>query len=218
MERFLILNDVNTYYDLHLILTALSVSPPEAKTNYVELDGMSGTLDLTESLSGEVTYKDRTITATLWTDYGNYNDRNKLLNELICKFHGKKIMIIEPDHPEQYFNGRVKITPKENNLAYLEFTLEATCEPWRYALEDSTRTITVNSVTPVSVVINNDGVKTVCPVISVSGDIDLVYNDTKTSLTEGSYTVSNIKFKQGVNVIEVSGNGSATFSYKEATL
>lgn len=218
MERFLILDELNTYYDLHLFLTALNISPPEPKTNYVELDGMSGTLDLTESLSGEVTYKDRTISATFWTDNGTYKERSSLFNDIVRRLHGKKIKIIEPDDKENYFYGRAKITSKENNLAYLELSLEATCEPWRYSLEETSRYYEVDSPTPISLVINNYGIKTVCPLIAVTGNVDISFNDIKIPLSEGSYKVSDIKIQHGVNVLNVSGNGSILLTYTEATL
>lgn len=218
MERFFILDKFNTWYDWKLVLTAKSVTPPTPKTNYVKLDGMSGTLDLSESLTNEVTYEDRTVTATFWTDYGNRKDREKLLNDITRAIHGKKIRLIEPDDTEHYFYGRVKIKSTLNNLAYAEFTIEATCEPWRYALTDSVRRVDVSSDDMTNIVINNNGVKTLSPSIDVTGLVTVKYEDITKTLREGTYKLPDIKLRQGVNVIGVSGNGSATFTYKEGDL
>lgn len=217
MERFFILDKLNTWYDLRSYLTAKDVTPPEPKTNYVELDGMSGTLDLSESLTGEITYKDRTVTATFWTCEGSYKDRERLLQKIVASLHGKKVKIVEPDDPTHYFYGRVTVKSRENNLAYAEYTIEAICEPWRYALEDTVRTVEVSGNTA-SVVINNNGVKTVCPVITVTGSVKITYKGNSTTLTDGSYKITDIKFYQGVNVVDISGTGSVTFTYKEADL
>ena len=217
MERFFVLDKFNTWYDWRSYLTAKNVTPPEPKTNYVELDGMSGTLDLSESLTGEITYKDRTVTATFWTCEGSYKDRERLLQRIVTSLHGKKIKIVEPDDPDHYFYGRVKIKSRENNLAYAEYTIEAICEPWRYALNDTVRTVEVNGNTA-SVVIRNNGVKTVCPVITVTGSVDIIYNGVVMSLTAGSYKITDVKIYQGVNIVGVSGTGSVTFMYKEADL
>jgi phage-related protein len=217
MERFFILDNINTWYDWTLILTEKTVAPPEAKTNYVELDGMNGTLDLSEALTGEVTYNDRTVSATFWTDNGTRKDREKLLQNIIATLHGRKIKIIEPDDPEHYFIGRVSVKPSENNLAYLEFTIDATCEPWRYSLNESNRIINATD-TVSNIVIRNNGVKSICPTITVTGNIDITHNNIKTSLSDGTYIISDIRLKQGTNIISVSGNGSVILTYREATL
>jgi hypothetical protein len=217
MERFFILDKFNTWYDWRLYLTAKDTTDPEPKTNYVELDGMSGTLDLSDSLTGEITYKDRTVSASFWTDEGSYRDRERLLRKIAASLHGRKIKIIEPDDPTHYFYGRVKIKSQKNTIAYAELTIEATCEPWRYALEETARIVEVSGQT-VSVVINNNGVKTLCPIITVTGSVIIGYAGDEITLTDGSYRVSDIKLYQYANVIDVSGNGSATFTYREATL
>ena len=218
MERFFILGNKNTWYDWRLYLTSKDIPDAEPKTNYVNIDGMDGTLDLSESLTGEIKFNDRTITASFWTDNGNYKDRNALLRSIVSYLHGKKIKIIEPDDPDHYFNGRVQIKSKKNILPYAEFTLEAVCDPWRYAINESVRRVEVSSGSVTDVVINNNGVKTLCPTITITGAVNVIQNGVKTPLIAGTYKISDIKLYQGVNVIGVSGNGSATFTYTEADL
>ena len=217
MERYFILDKFNTWYDWRLILTAKNITPPEPKTNYVEIDGMSGSLDLSESLTGEITYKDRPITATFWTNEGTRKDREKLLKDIRIALHGRKIKIIEPDDPEHYFYGRLKITSEFNNLAYAEFSIECICDPWRYALNDSVREVEVTE-TVTSVIINNSGAKTLSPVISVKGNVVITFNNVTTTLSDGDYKISDIKLRHGFNIIQVSGTGSIMFEYKEADL
>lgn len=216
MERYFILDKFNTWADWGLILTEKKIDLAEPKTNYVNIDGMSGCLDLSESLTGEITYKDRMILASFWTDKGSRKDREVLLKNITFALHGKKIKIIEPDDPDHYFYGRVKIKSQVNNLAYLEFTIEATCEPWRYALTDTVRHIDVTGDT--DVVIYNHGVKTVSPTIAVKGSVTIVYNNARASLSTGSYRISDIKLRRGVNIIRLSGVGKVTFTYEEADL
>ena len=218
MERFFIFDKFNTYYDWRLYLTEKETPEPEPNTNYVTLDGMSGTLDLSESLTGEITYSDRTVTAKFWTDEGTRKDRERLLRDIRLALHGKKVKIIEPDYPDKYFLGRVKIKSPKNIIPYAEFTIEATCEPWRYSIEDIVRKVDVNSSSVTNVIIHNNGRKTLCPEITVTGLINIIYDGRKTTLSAGTYKISDIKLRQGVNIIGVSGNGSVTFTYKEADL
>lgn len=217
MERYFIFDEFNTYADWGLILTSKDVTPPEPKTNYIDLDGMSGSLDLSEALTGEITYQDRTVTATFWTDTGYRKDRERLLQTIRTALHGKKVKIIEPDDPEHYFYGRVKVKGYVNHLAYAELEIEAVCEPWRYTLTDIERRVELID-TPISIVINNNGVKTLSPTITVDGLLNLIRDGGTTVLTTGSYKVSDLKLYQGANVINVYGSGSVTFTYKEADL
>ena len=217
-ERFFILDKFNTWYDWNLILTAKDVTPPEPKTYLVEIDGADGSLDLSESLSGRVVYKDRKVTADFWTDHGNRRDRERIYREIVRSLHGKKIKLIEPDDPDHYFLGRVNISALSNNVAYATFKLNATCEPWRYSIDESVRRVDITGSTRKDVVISNNGVKTLSPDITVKGSVTLFYDGLETLLTTGSYKVSDLKLRQGVNVIGVSGSGSVTFTYKEADL
>lgn len=218
MERFFIIDKYNTWYDWHLLLTAKDTGTAEPNTNYVKLDGINGTLDLSESLSGEITYGDRTVSATFWTDYGNHTDRERLLSTITAAIHGKKVKLIEPDDPDHYFMGRVKIKSKKHNRAYLEFTIEATCEPWRHAAEETSRTIGVATALTKFVVIRNNGVKTICPTITVSGTVTLTWEGVETTLTDGTYKITDIKLRQGVTTIGVSGNGAVTLTYREGAI
>lgn len=220
MERYFILDKYNTWYDWGLLLTSKETPEPELKTNYVEIDGMSGSLDLSESLTGEITYKDRTVSATFWTDKGTRKDREKLLRDIRIALHGKKIKIIEPDDPDHYFIGRVSIKSHRNIISYLEFTIEAICDPWRYAIDETVRMITLG-VYPIGVIINNHGVKTLCPIITISDPQGalLTYDTGAKGLYEpGDYIISDLKLKPGPNEIMIKGKGTVSFKYREADI
>lgn len=217
MGRYFVLDKFNTWYDWKLILTAKNIPLAEPNTKLIQIDGMSGSLDISEALTGEVTYKDRNISATFWTNCGTHKDREKLLRDITVALHGKKIKVVEPDDPDHYFYGRVKITSVNNILPYMEFKLEIVSDPWRYAINEVSRTVNASSEA-ITVVFHNNGIKTLTPEIIVSGSVNLEYNGAMVDLSTGAYTVSDIKFKQGVNTITVSGNGSVTFKYREATL
>ena len=99
----------------------------------------------------------------------------------------------------------------------MSFDIEATCEPWKYSIEESSRSVTVNGQA-VDIVIHNNGVKTLCPSINVTGAVSLTIDGVTTALTEGGYMITNLKLKTGANVVGISGNGSVTLTYREADL
>lgn len=216
MKRAIIFDKYNTWFDWGLLLTAKTVSDPEPKTNLIQLDGMSGSLDLSEALTGGIEYDDRTLTASFSISEGTVQERAALLAQITATLHGQKVSIIEPDDPEHYLVGRVKVKGKTNTLAYATIDIEATCEPWRYAIRATERRVDVNG--GIDVVLRNDGTKTVCPVITVTGTVSITDNGVTTELTEGSYKITDIRLRHGANVVGLSGSGSVTFSYREATL
>ena len=207
----------NTAYDWGLLLTAKTVSDPEPKTNYQELDGVSGSLDLTEALTGEVAYSDRTLKASFSMSDGTVQEREAMLRQITAALHGRRVHIIEPDAPEHYLVGRVKVTGRTNSHAYATLDIEATCEPWRYAVNETNRILTMKRQS-LDIVLHNAGVKPVCPVITVTGSVSITDNGVTTELTPGSYKITDIRLQPGANVITVSGSGTVVFTYREAVL
>lgn len=214
--RYFMYDKYNTWHDWRLTLTAQDVTPAEPKTNYLNLDGASGSLDLTEALTGEVAYNDRTVTASFWTSEGTFSERVALCRDIVAALHGKKVRIVPPDDPEHYFLGRVRVKSHAWDQVHAELTLEAVCDPWRYAVEETERRVDVDGST--DVVIRNNGIKTLCPVLTVSGEVSILYNGVVTELQAGSYKITDLRLTQGVNVVGLSGTGSVTFTYREAGL
>jgi hypothetical protein len=216
-RRFFILDKFNTWYDWRCTVTDKDVPPADPKTTYINIEGANGSLDFSEALSGEPVYGDRKVTASFMCSEGTHKEREALLRRITTALHGRKVQIIEPDDPDHFFLGRVKIKKPANNLAYVKFDIEATCDPWRYAVDETTRVVNVTG-SRVDVVINNDGDKTLCPVITVAGSVAITCNGVTTPLTTGTYKITDIRLTHGVNVVGVSGTGSAVFTYREAVL
>ena len=216
MRRFFIIDKYNTWYDWRLTLTAKDGAPAEPKFDYVTLDGVSGSLDFTEALTGQVEYNDRTVTASFMCSEGTMQERQILFRQITAALHGRKVRLIEPDDPEHYFLGRVKIKSPVQHQAYMEFTLEATCDPWRYAVNETERRVPLSG--SVNAVIRNNGDRTLCPTITVEGSAAITIATGMTTLSAGVYKITDLRLRPGVNVIGLTGWGAVTFTYTEATL
>ena len=215
--RAFTLDKYNTWYDWRLTLTAKEVTPPEPKTNYISLDGAHGSLDLTEALTGEIPFDDRTVSASFWTSEGTFAERVELLRTISTALHGRRVQIIEPDDPEHFFLGRIVLKSVEQSQVHLAFDMEATCEPWRYALEETTRAVAVSG-SSAGVVLYNGGVKVLSPDVTVTGTVTLTFDGASATLEEGSYRVTGLRLQPGNNLVTVSGSGSAAFTFREAML
>jgi len=134
----------NSYDDWGLYLAEpVTVSPPEVYTYMVDVPGRNGALDLTESLTGDVSYYDREISCKFvcqaprpqWPDI-----HAKIMNAI----HGRRMEISISDDPDYKYEGRVYVD--EWGTEYgdkMEFpVIRATVAP--YAMEKEIREYTVN--------------------------------------------------------------------------
>ena len=210
--------DHHTADDWGLIMHEKIVSPPVPKTNYVSVPGRDGDLDLTEALSGVVNYQDRTASFTFLLTNGSHADRDELIAEIVGALHGQSMKIIDTDdYPDYYMTGRIMIQEVTNNNAYGVIKLQVVCRPWRYAINQAGKTVSVaasDGTVPVS--LTNKGYKTVTPSITVTGSVTITYGTTSTSLSAGTYTLPGLLLSPGLNRVTVSGAGSVTFTYREA--
>jgi hypothetical protein len=216
-RRFFILDKFNTWHDWRCTVTAKNVPPAEPKTNIVEIDGAHGALDLSEALTGGPVYGTRPVTASFMCSEGTHRERETLLRQIRTALHGRRIPIIEPDDPDHYLMGRVKIVESVNNLAYLTFSIEATCDPWRYAINETHRSVPLTGGS-MDLVIRNEGDQTLCPIVTVAGVVALTFMGMTTELTTGGYRIADLQLVHGPNVVTVSGNGAVEFTYREAVL
>lgn len=211
--------DYHTADDWNLIMNQKTVSPPAPKTNYVSVPGRDGDLDLTEALSGVVNYQDRTASFVFLLTNGSHADREDLISEIVGVLHGQSMQIIDTaDYPDYYMTGRLTVKSISNNNAYGVIEIEAVCNPWRYAINQKKKTVTVQSSDgTVSAVMTNSGYKTITPTVTVTGSsITLTYGTTSTTLSAGSYTLPGLLLTPGANTVTVSGDGTIEFAYTEA--
>lgn len=132
--RGLKFGEYHTANDWSLIQEKKDLSVPEPKTIYLDIDGRDGSIDLSETLTNDIKYKDRTLSCTYLLVDGTYNQRMISINNIINTLHGKRMNIIDDDFPNYYLVGRVTIKSYESNKSYSKISLEVKCEPFRYSL------------------------------------------------------------------------------------
>ncbi len=116
----------------NLVLQSISIGMPEPKTNSVDIPGANGSLDLTETLTGEVVYENRELsfkfetaeqlTGKSWAD---------LISEIATALHGKRMNIILDDDPDWIYNGRCIIDAFSTSVAKQEITIKCDCDPFK---------------------------------------------------------------------------------------
>ena len=200
--------------DWDLLMTSKDIGEAEPRTNYVDIEGRDGSIDLTEAL-GEVKYNDRTLSFEF--DLFNPVDFWKTKQSISNYLNGRKMQIILDQDPMYYYNGRcVNISAtREKNLA--QFSIEFTCEPYKMMIS---KTIVSKNVKPKDKIILSNQRKTVMPKVSSTGDIVFKFGDKQFNLgLTDSFLSPDFILKEGENEIEIiSGTGTLTFTYREGSL
>ena len=218
MARHIILGDYNTATNLWA-LSAWGLSDPAYKDNFVAIPGRSGDLDLSTALTdGEPVYNNRIMTAALESSVGSRLDRKARIDSMINLLDGRQMQITLPDDDTHYVYGRVHVALKYNAPAHSGVTVTANCEPWRYAKALTTQTITATS-TATEYTLTNVGRRTAVPTFVVAGANVIVAQGTYSkALSAGTYILPDITVPTGGAAITVSGSGTLTASYREASL
>lgn len=209
--------DYHTVNDWGLILSSKKINPPTPKIITVDIEGRDGSLDLSRALTGDMTYDDREASFSFLVTNGTQSDREYMIRTIVNAIHGQRLKIIEPDFLDLYLLGECTVSNIVSDKAYGSFDVKAVCEPYRYYITETVRTITA-SATPTDIVLTNTGRKMVTPTITVSDSVDLVIDNTRVSLSAGTYKLTALRLSPGANTLTVNGSGTVTFTYREAVL
>lgn len=134
MMKGIYFDGVHSYKDLNLVLSSVSIPPPAVKTNYVNIPGADGQLDLTEAL-GEVNYKDRDCSFTFTVfPYENFEDKKTQITNLL---HGKRCKIILDKDPEYYWEGRCSVKSYASDRNLHKIVVGATVAPYKMKKEQT---------------------------------------------------------------------------------
>ena len=207
-------NEKSAYDDWNVVLTKVEIPLPVPKTSTVDIKGADGLLDLSEVLTGDVRYKNRTIKLTF--EMMDDTDYYTLISDISNYLHGKIVNFILSNDDDYYYTGRATINQWECVKRKGKIVIQIDSEPYKYLVTETTRKVTVSNETKIVSLPNSR--KTVCPILNVSGLITLTTNGVDYKLAEGKQRLINFKLIEGNNTIKVSGNGVLTISYRQGAL
>lgn len=135
----------NTWDDWHVLPTERPVfAPPEVKTNYIDVPGGHGALDLTEALTKYPTYKNRTGSFTFYVmnDYikdgkivyesnvqGRWAERYSEVMEFL---HGKQLYAVLDDDPDWFYQGRFMVEGWEPGDTWSRLKIKYEVNPFKW--------------------------------------------------------------------------------------
>lgn len=118
-----------TFDDFGLILVDQNIQPAIPKTNFIDIKGADGSIDLTESLGVGVLYSDRTIE---WTFAIHPKaDMERKSSEVSGKLNGKRFEIRVFGDEDFYYDGRLSVSSYETGRKVRMIKIQAFCKPFK---------------------------------------------------------------------------------------
>ena len=197
-----------------LKLVSLYIPMPEAKSNYIEIPGGDGALDLTE-FSGGVKYSNREGLQFVFDYLGDYAKWQSAIQSFAQKVHGKKCRVVLEQDADFYYLTRLSIDPQKTNEVYGTVTLTGTADPYKYKLTETVKSFEVAGELAASL---PNLFRPVVPVIEADAAMQIVFGGQTISVSPGALQVPDLVLPAGENPVTLKGTGNITFTYQEATL
>lgn len=122
----------HSWNDFRLILSDKEIGFPEPKTETVDIPGMDGVLDLTETF-GKVYYANRKLSFT-FTILPPVKEHLATIDELTEYLHGKHMKIILDEDSDYYYEGRCKINSFKSDKTIGTIVIDCDVAPFKKAV------------------------------------------------------------------------------------
>lgn len=216
--------------EFDFILSSKSISTPEPNFVFIEIPGTSDVIDLSESVSGDVEYKQRKISIVFETKLWA-NAYHSIYSKLANYIQGRKLKIVFNKDPGYYWIGRLAIADVKQHNSGQTITLTATVDPYKYetqsslepwdwdtfSFEDGIIRDYFDIAVPGSITIIGRR-KRVCPKFICSGAMTVTYLGNTYNLAGGENIIPDIFLGEGEHVLIFGGSGIVDVDYRGASL
>ena len=212
-----LIGDEHTLRDWGAIITNSDViGMPEPNTVLLEVPGRSGRLDLSEVLTGDITYSNREIKLELAAQ----TNRDRWVEtcfHIFNKYHGRVVHVTFDEDPVHFYVGRCSITSPKRVATAGTMVITIDAEPYRYESEVYEVTLT-GATNTLSGTVENLRMPAV-PKVTVPGACQLFAGGKVYELAAGDdLDVPGLVFGPYENSVSVTGASSITFCFRRGCL
>lgn len=200
--------------DFSLILQSKEIEAPKVKTSTVTVEGMDGELDLTDFF-GEPKYENRTITLTFHVYNVHFDDFDSLFSKIQNALHGKRMKIVFDSDASFYWMGRVSVDKWKTDKIVGTVTIDIDAEPYKYK---KYATVISETISGEREFILTNLRKSVMPHFKANAEMQIVFGGSTYTIGAGDYTLENVLFTEGKNIVTVKGTGNISIEYQERGL
>ena len=207
--------EVHSFRDLRLILSPFTPPPAAPKTNFLQVPGRDGTLDLTEA-NGEVTFHDREFSFAFTIAPDDDLAFDERLAAVSNALNGKRCKITLDRDPDYYWEGRCAVDQHQREKNVGKIVVKATVYPYKLKRRSTVVSVVLSSAAK-TVVLENDRLAVV-PTIECTHGATVVFGGKTHELSAGAGKILDIRLTEGNNLLTVSGTGTITFTWREGAL
>lgn len=196
-----------------ILLADLSIEAPERKTNYIDIIGADGVIDVSNYPLGRPTYNRRQVKFNLFKGVNDVELR-QIRADLMNKYHGKEVEVVLPDDTTHCFKGIFSCGEQSGyGMGTINIIIDA--EPYRYKVDETVVTANLSS-TAQEIVLPNEAM-IIVPVITAENEANLILNGNSYTVSAGTHKMLGFQLLQGANTVSATGNGAIEFRYREAS-
>lgn len=209
-------NEIDSFLDLNLVLSSKSIPPAQPKTNYVDLPGGDGSLDLTEA-HGEIKYNDRDLIFEFTIHPAEVMTFEEKVTQVSNALNGRYFeRITNLKDPEYYYSGRVSVNEYMQDKNIGTITISAKVKP--YKMQHTETEVSVQLSGEYQGITLENGRKPVIPEIICTGETKLIFEGSEFTLSAGTHNILEVYLKSGANTVQVKGAGKITFKWRKGEL
>ena len=192
------------------------IKEPKRRDCLIEVPGRNGYVDYTESIYGEAYYLSRQISVLLGSTKNPASWDNQI-SGFRNIFEGRKVKLIFSNDPTHYWIGRASVEAYDRQKSIGRFYLRLnSADPYKYKLAATTQTVVLAS-TEQTIILPNER-KRVVPTITNAAEATIRYKYGRYVISAGTHKIADIVLEPGNNTMYVSGSGTLTITYQEASL
>lgn len=221
------IGEKHSFNDFGLILSSKVISPPEPQLKKVSVPLRDGSIDLTESLTDDIKFNDRTITLT-FSVVDPMSEWTAKISKIENYLHGKRLKVIFDDDPAFYYVGRVSVNQWSSQKNIGTIVIECTVEPFKYDLYSSAVDWEWDVFDFDEGIINELGqlivngsrtIKLICrrkrmfPSFIASAAMTVTFGGETYNLKAGEQKIYDIFFVEGENELTFTGDGTVSIDY-----
>lgn len=146
MYHSITFGDKNTWDDWCLIPNGRPIfSPPEQKTNYLDIPGGNGSLDMSEALTHYPVYNNRTGSFTFIimnkgaTHYPECNPAklDDIYSRIMAYLHGRRMKAVLEDDDQYFYEGRFSVQNITPGADWSTVEIGYNVDPYKYSILSS---------------------------------------------------------------------------------
>lgn len=201
--------------DWDLLMVSKTIGDPEVATNYIDIPGRDGTLDLSEFFGG-VKYKNRSFSFSfdIFQNPEEWWDLKSKISNYLLGIKRKYTLDVDPNY---YYEGRCESISFSNETTVAHINISGQFSPYKLKKE---KTIISKSVIANDTITLTNNRMNVMPIVESTSNIVFQFNNKQFSISSNTpFQSPDFILTEGENTVTIiSGTGILKFTYREGSL